>query len=129
MRKYITILIILLCTLMLNGCGFFGPGMADYNYKLSGNYVLYHAGLTYVSQETNQIIDRGITGIAWNKDFILAEQTGDTPSKYWIIDVKNDKKYGPLDTANYDKKKNELEIDQNLKLENPEKYKYLEGKK
>lgn len=128
-KRNISILIsILVCSMVLSGCGYLGPGNADFNYELSGKYELVHSPVTAIWSNTGvgKAVEEEVIGIAWNNDFILAEQKINNNSNYWIIDVKNNKIYGPLNTASFDTKRGELKIDQTLKLEKPEKYKYLD---
>lgn len=117
-----------MCLIMLSGCGFLGPGNADFNYELPGKYELVHSPVTAIWSNTGvgKAVAEEVIGIAWNDDFILAEQRVDNKSNHWIIDVKNNIVYGPLDTASFDTKKNELKIDPTLRLEKPEKYKSLD---
>ena len=126
MRKKTIILIsIILLTLAFSSCDYFGPGMADFSYDLSGNYLLYHAGETNIwnSSLDKIIIDRNIIGIAWNKDFILAKQTISDKIQYWIIDITTDKTYGPFSEKDFNLKRTELKVGNSLKLEDPAKYK------
>jgi hypothetical protein len=110
---------------------FFGPGMADFNYKLSGDYELFHAGETDIwsTKDTNGMsvaIERNVTGIAWDNDFILVEQEKSKDISYWIIEVREKKIYGAFNKREFQDQKQELKINSQLKLEKPEKYKYLE---
>ena len=127
-KKVYIFLCSFMCLMVLSGCGYLGPGNADFHYDLSGKYKLFHSQGNFIFMEggTEVAVDLEVIGIAWNDDFILAEQKINNTSNYWIIDVKNNKIYGPLNTASFDTKRSELKIDQTLKLEKPEKYKYLD---
>lgn len=127
-KRNISILIsILVCSMLLSGCAYISAGESDFSYKLSGNYILFHTAETNIRVNNGEeTITPEVTGIAWNDDFILAEQKVQNTSNYWIIDVKNNKTYGPLDSKSFDAKKNELKVIAELKLEKPEKYKYLD---
>lgn len=113
--------------------GGFGPGTADYYYKLSDKYEVVHAaasegrGYTRIENinDTKIIIGNELNGIAWDKNFICARQTKDK-EYYWIIELKNDKVYGPFTKEEFKLKKEELGVSKELKLKNPEKYSYLE---
>jgi hypothetical protein len=107
--------------------------LSDYHYLLSGNYVLSHGSVNdtsiYGKDGVGLIIDKNITKIGWNNDFILAQQTKDNVINYWIIDIKTKSTYGPYINSNkldFDNICKELGVDTKLKLENPEKYKYLD---
>jgi hypothetical protein len=131
-KKYIIFISILVFSLYTYGCKgeFFGPGMADFSYKLSGNYKLFHAGKTEIRSGNSsggvKIIEPDITGIAWNEDSILVRQKIKKSINYWIIDVKTGRMYGPLDEKKFELEKKNLKINDQLKLENPEKYKHLD---
>ena len=127
MRKHVLLISIIILSCILYGCDYFGPGMSDFNYELSGNYHLYKAGEARIwMNNDNEIVEGNVTGIAWDEDFILAEQTKDDNKSYWIIDVKNNKIYGPIKEKDFNEKRKELKINTKLKLENPKKYKSLE---
>lgn len=113
--------------------GGFGPGTADYHYKLSDKYEVVHAaasegrGYTRIEKinDTKIIIGNELNGIAWDKNFICARQTKDK-DYYWIIELKNDKVYGPFTKEEFKLKKEELGVSKELKLKAPENYSYLE---
>ena len=127
-RQRFIILPIIFIFIFLIGCdGYGGPGTSDYVYSISGKYKLNHGGTSYINDsDGNLTIDRNITGIAWNEDFILAEQVKDNTSSFWIILVKENKVYGPLTKDDYERKKEELKVNAKLKLENPSKYRDLD---
>lgn len=121
-------------SLYMYGCKgeYFGPGMADYGYKLSGGYTLEHAGThnevnCQVAKEQEIVIENKVTGIAWNNSFILAKHQENNKIDYWIIDVTTNKIYGPLSETEFKSKRIELKVSNKLKLEEPEKYKYLDN--
>lgn len=120
-------------SLYMFGCKgeYFGPGMADYEYDLSGGYVLGHAGTNnevncQVAKEQEIVIQNRVTGIAWDKSFILAKRQESNIIDYWIIDVTTNKIYGSLSETEFKSKRIELKVSNKLKLEDPEKYKYLD---
>lgn len=111
-----------------SGCEFVvGPGTADYSYNLSGKYSLHHAGSSYICKENNglvqKIIEPNISGIAWSDSYIIAKQEKDNEVSYYIIDANQDKILGPFSEEDFNKKRDELKIDEGLKLKDPEKYK------
>ncbi len=134
----------IICTLLLltlNLCGCFGPGMNDYDYEMVKDYRVCHSSANAIVIYRNDdsvgiktVIDAKVTKVAWNDNFILAEQIpliegtmklDETKLNYWIIDVNTDELYGPLSKEEFKSKRSELEIDSNLKLKDPEKFKYL----
>lgn len=121
-KKTFLVIIILLCSCVALGC--MGPGSADYSYKLSENYTLVRSSSDCIFISDNKshiIISSNILGIAWDNNFILAKHT----ENYFIIDVKTDTKYGPLTKKDFENKRKDLNISKKLKLESPDKYKYL----
>lgn len=58
---------------------FFGPGIFDYQYNLSGRYGMYRSSSHEVivvksvssSPDTETVVPKTVTGIAWDSDFIL----------------------------------------------------------
>ena len=119
-----------LCTYGCRG-EYFGPGMADYGYELSGGYTLSHEGSTIVNceiwtKDQKTVIENRVTGIAWDNSFILAKHQESNIIDYWIIDVTTNKIYGPLSETEFKSKRTELKVSNKLKLEDPEKYKYLD---
>ncbi|MBL4935076.1 DUF3997 domain-containing protein [Clostridium sp. YIM B02515] len=130
MKKYILLISILMVSLYMYGCKgeFLGPGMADFDYKLSGDYKLFHAGETdiWTDNGMSKAIERNVTGIAWDNDFILVEQEKNKSISYWVIDVKGKKIYGAFNKSEFEDEKQELKINAQLKLEKPEKYKHLD---
>ena len=123
MKKYSFIIGVIVLMLSFSGCEYFGPGMADYSYNLSGDYELYHAGNTNIGKGNEIIVTREIKEIAWDSSYILAKQERDNEIKYYIISVSNDEIYGPLNEDDFNKKRTELKIDEDLKLKAPAKYK------
>lgn len=132
MKRYVMVISILIFSLYLYGCKgeYFGPGTADFNYVMSGDYKLFHAGETDIWRDSDngmtKVVEGNITGIGWNNDFILVEQKKDNSTNYWIIDVKEKKTYGAFNENDFESKRKELNVNSELKLEKPEKYKSLE---
>lgn len=137
-RKRIGLLLTLLLfsACFLNGCNgeYFGPGVSDYNYEMSGGYQLFKNGAQDTTMTTDicdsfghEVIGNRIMGIAWDNGFILASQKDGTTTNYWIIDVKAKKIIGPLGKSKFDDKKRNLNIDSKLTLQDPAKYKDLDS--
>ncbi len=128
-KKHVLLFNILLLIFSLCSCsGYISPGINDFSCKLSGDYNLYHAHETFITKgkSAGVVIDENVIGIAWNIDFILAEQSKDEILYYWIIDIKTDIIYGPLIKNDFIGKKKDFNISDELKLEDPNKYKYLD---
>lgn len=122
---------LLLSSIFIFGCSnYFGPGTADFNYELSGEYKLSHAGnnntFIYSTKTSQTVIDADITGIAWNSDFILIEQSQKNTKNYWVIDINSNKIYGPLGAIDFKEELENLNVDTNLELTSPDTYKHLE---
>lgn len=130
MKKYIFLVVCIISCFLVIGCNgkFFGPGMADFTYKLSGNYKLYKAGTASIVRTDTKakIIGDNIIGIAWDDNFILAKQELNKKVYYWILDIKRSTQYGPLSDDEFSEMKKELKIDSKYKFEKPEKYKNLD---
>lgn len=105
-KKYILIISIIVLMFSFSGCEFVvGPGSADYSYKLSGNYELYHAGYTSIYKGDYEIVVTAeVKKIAWDDLYILARQEDDDKINYFIIDVNQDKVLGPLSEEDFNKK-------------------------
>ena len=112
--------IIMVVILMLVGC--FGPGVADYNYNLSGDFKLYHAGTTDIADEGNssKIIIEDVGKVAWNNSFICVEELSKSDT-YWIIDVASKEVLGPLTYSRFEELRKEFGI-WDLELKNPREY-------
>ena len=139
MKKIFLIIILIIFTFNLTGC--FGPGMNDYTYEMVNNYKVSKGsanGIVIYKDDYDFGIDykvpEKVTKIAWDDNFILAEQTplikntqelDETKLYFWIINSITDDVYGPLSKEEFDSKCDELSIDPSLKLEDPENFKYL----
>lgn len=126
----------ILLVFLLDGCygEYFGPGVSDYNYKMSGGYQLFKNG----AQDTTMTIDicdfsgqevigNHIMGIAWDDRFILASQKDRNTTNYWIIDAEAKRIVGPLSKSEFNEKKRSLNVDSKLTLQDPAKYKNLDS--
>lgn len=130
MKKRCVFLIVIFFSIFFTGCEYFGPGCADYSYKLSPNYKLVHAVNNSINSLDNgyvkEIIVDDVIGIAWNKEYILASSKNKDSLNYWILPSNKIEPMGPFTIDEFNKKRDELKIDSSLKLEDPEKYRYLE---
>lgn len=120
---------------------FFGPGIFDYQYNLSGRYGMYRSSSHEVivvksvssSPDTETVVPKTVTGIAWDSDFILASRedressAASKSSDYWIIDVKSGKVYGPLSESAFTEKRKALRVSEKLTLVDPDRYKSLDS--
>lgn len=127
------LVLLLLLVLPLNGCNgeYFGPGVSDYSYQLSGDYQLTKNGaleptIVICDHNYDKIISSRIVGIAWDDQFIIASQKDDNATSYWIIDVKAKNLIGPLNKNEFDEKRSILHVDSQLILRDPAKYKFLD---
>lgn len=138
-KRFFIICTLLFLTFNLSGC--FGPGMNDYTYTLVKDYRLSHSSsndIVIFKNDDNMgiktVIHAKVTKVAWDDNFILAEQIplieetmelDKTKLNYWIIDVNTEEIYGPLTKEELELKRSELQIDSSLELKEPEKFKYL----
>lgn len=128
LKKYFLFFLILIL-FSFYGCDYFGPGTADYKYPVSDKYMIYRSNTISTELVKNNdesmttIVGRMVTGIAWDKNFILVEQTKDDVKNYWIIDINKDKMYSQLKYEDFETQRSLLNIDSNLKLKSPDEYK------
>ncbi|WLR52489.1 DUF3997 domain-containing protein [Bacillus tianshenii] len=79
----------------------------------------------------SEVIPTKVTEVAWNDNYILAKQVGlkedpdssngyKIPNKddvnFWILNYKSVEVFGPLGSNDFIKKKNKLEISQDVEL-------------
>jgi len=138
-----------LCLLFIFKDGF-GPGVADYEYSLSGDYRLVRSSAHNIKvipysiyQSTTPIIPAKVTEIAWDNQYILAKRQGlkkasndpqisylepdRSVEDYWILDTSIPQVYGPMPTEEFKRKRLELNISDNLILQPVYKYKVPES--
>jgi hypothetical protein len=137
---FIALALIFLCCLIIGIHQGFGPGMADYEIELPGDYKLYrtsahqiHVGST-VNWESAPRIPPKIIAIAWDSRYVIAiqqllvkngrgyEYPDDNVKSYWILDTKVPKCYGPLNKERFEEKRTELLIDEGLRMTSPDSY-------
>ncbi|WP_242225288.1 DUF3997 domain-containing protein [Bacillus cereus group sp. BfR-BA-01380] len=84
----------------------------------------------------SQYIPAKIVEIAWNDAYILAKQTEQTDDpnnpdasitnqaaeNYWIIDLKNNRRFGPYTKKQFDEQKHEFRISEQLQLQSVKTY-------
>ena len=84
----------------------------------------------------SQYIPAKIGEIAWNDAYILAKQmeqtddpnnpdaslTNQAKENYWIIDLKNNRRFGPYTKKQFDEQKQEFRISEQLQLQNVKTY-------
>jgi len=121
------ILIIVLLSILLYRCEFpLGPGTADYSYDMVKNYAIYKVGNNERSIDIRTgssyeyVIKGYITKVAWDDDFIIAEENYEN---YWIIEVETDKVYGPYTKEQFDEQKIKLKVNENLEMKDPDYFK------
>ena len=126
----------ILLVFLLDGCfgEYFGPGVSDYSYKMSGGYQLFKNGAQDTTMTIDicdfsgqEVIESRIIGIVWDDRFILASQKDRNTTNYWIIDVEAKRIIGPLNKSEFDGKRSSLNVDNKLTLQDPAKYKDLDS--
>ncbi|MFD0770879.1 DUF3997 domain-containing protein [Bacillus sp. CGMCC 1.60114] len=84
----------------------------------------------------SQYIPPEIVEIAWNDTYILAKQTekiddpnnpdasvtNQTTENYWIIDLKNNRRFGPYTKKQFEEQKQEFRIPKQVQLQNVKTY-------
>ena len=125
-----------------------GPGVQDFTYKLSGGYMLSRSSANTIMvipkngswNDTIPTIPEKVIEIAWDKHFILAKRQGlqrrspenpndtymepdDSVFDYWILDVSLPKVYGPLTREEFENKRMELFVSNELVLKDIYQYK------
>ncbi len=129
------VLPVVLCTLFFLQCccccavPYFPP-------KITGRYLLYNddelsgysiatsVGFTGSGWLYECVVPNEVVEIGWNDEFILAKQhpreyfePANTAITHWyIIDVKNERVYGPLTQPQFLEKKRELGVPQEIEL-------------
>ncbi len=138
MKKYLTLLLFFLLLIFLSGC----PGAIDsITFKELGHGYIYHeiVGLPTISKDnSNKNIPCIVVSYNYNNNFIIALQkdyklsekekdliTEDEYydlamekgiSKFWIISHSLDSIFGPMNKEDFNKKRKELGVPDNLKL-------------
>lgn len=137
MKQHGPFIVVINCTLIVlllfSSCsdqGYISPGVNDYSFKLSGGYVYYHAGNNepnIVSQlsdaKGNIVVDGGVGKLAWDENIILIQRDD---HQYYVIDVANDKIYGPSSKSKFDEKRTELGVSGKLTLKDVSTYRNLD---
>ena len=142
-KKGFFFLFIISISMLLAGC----PGLADYSYDVAGNYELSRSSAHQVSvipkdgwSDESEIIPPKVVKIAWNEQFVIAEQqilqprtpndptdSYEEPSNefaYWILDTTNRKSYGPfIDKEQLKAEMKRMNIPETMKLIDVESYK------
>ncbi|PEZ10349.1 hypothetical protein CN326_02145 [Bacillus sp. AFS018417] len=84
----------------------------------------------------SQYIPPEIVEIAWNDNYILAKQTEQTDDpnnpdasitnqateNYWIIDLKNNRRFGPYTKKQFEEQKQEFRLPEQLQLQSVKTY-------
>jgi hypothetical protein len=119
--------------LLLTSCGRApGPGSQDFDYDLTGGYVLIRTSADHIevrpeiSDATTPVIRTKVVEVAWDKKFILAERQqlrGDNRIDFWILDTEPRKLYGPFDEPSFLSMRKELGVPESLVLKDVYSYK------
>jgi len=103
-------------------------------YGIKNDFFLYNTNSDKVDlvEDTNdedpKIIIENVSKIAINDAYILAEQIEriqlgkEEKEVYWIINPNNKKIYGPMEYSEFESQRQELKVDENLELKNPDEY-------
>lgn len=143
MKDFFKGMIGVIIALSLYGCA----GMSDYDISLPGGYSLVRSSAHKVtinkridkSSWEESIIPAKVIGLGWNSDYVLAKQVGlkrrnpensedtyeipdENKISYWILEVNDDKVYGPLDEKEFEELKKEFNISYMVTLKNPSEY-------
>jgi hypothetical protein len=134
----------LLCVVQIFGCPRIGPSPSDYSYPVAGDYfvVRSHGASVEITPETRSpstpFIPNYILEVAWDDRFVLAKRldmadqdlNGDVFPRlenakldWWILDTSGPVRYGPLDEATFQLKREELKVPASLQLMPVETYK------
>ncbi|WP_042351613.1 DUF3997 domain-containing protein [Bacillus massiliigorillae] len=128
-RCFYFLFIATISVLFLTGC----PGASDFDVDLPGEYsiVRLSAHEVKIAPKTSAngwgkaIIPTKVIEAGWNNQYIIAKQVElmkdpkrnngmEIPDEknyhYWILEIKNGKVTGPLDDADFTKKKQEYQI-------------------
>ena len=140
MIKNIKISIIFILSFLISGC--FGTGINTNGYKIGKDYQLYRTSNHIVGiapiggwSSDEEIIPAKVVEIAWNDEYIIAKQydlkdendyngykiPDETKENYWILNMEERKRIGPLSKEEFSDKLFELELS-GLKLKDVEIY-------
>ncbi|WP_162181045.1 DUF3997 domain-containing protein [Clostridium tetani] len=108
---------------------YMGPGVNDFIFPLgNGTYELSRPSIQmacvnkYIENDSVDIISPTVRRINFDDTFIIIEQNpiqnenNIDKFKYWIIDMNKELEYGPFEENEFNLKKLELNINNNLKL-------------
>jgi hypothetical protein len=133
-----TFLLFVAC-LLLSGCAFPSPYT---QYDIGADYEVLQSSTngTHILPKmdafnASQLIPPVVTEVAWNDSYILAKQLelqpdplnpdAQTPNqqnaRYWIIDLKYNKRFGPYTKKQFEAQKKEFRISSSLQLQKVEK--------
>lgn len=124
------------------GCGppLCGPGIEDVRYDVAGNYRLCRTSADQIQvvplggcSKHTPIIPAKVVEIAWDRTFVLGKQqhlrrrSPDNPAdtceepapgqfSYWILDTSIPKAFGPFQLEDFNRKRAEMKISDNLRL-------------
>lgn len=124
--KKIILIVSILSGLQFIGGEYISPNKDDYSFNISENYKVFHAGTTSVNYDNGfTIIPYDVISVGWDERFIIAENKEESIQNYWIIDMENDITYKNMSYEEFYEKREELGISNELKLTNPNDFKYL----
>jgi hypothetical protein len=108
----------------------FGPGLADYEYRIASSCVLNRYSAHEVNIDCdgiNKRIDSEVFNVGWNDIYLIALshpltkpavnnpncqncEPDSSITYWWIRDLTNKKAYGPMSEVEFEQKKKELRI-------------------
>ena len=125
--KKIILIVSILSGLQFIGCEYISPNKDDYSFNISENYQVYHVGGTSITDKSgNDIVEPNVIGVGWDERFIIINQERENINSYWIIDMENDLTYKNMSYEEFYENREELWISNELKLTNPNEFKYLD---
>lgn len=116
-----------------------GPGGADFDIPITGNYHLSRSSahqIIITTEEGQIVIPAKVLGLWYDSQYIAVKQKDlkyrwDNPkdmfvesdpsiANYWIIDVHTNEQYGPMKASDFKKKALSLEFSERIQLRSPE---------
>lgn len=138
--KFVLNFTIISLVMVLVGCA----GLGDYTIKLTNKYdvIRLSANQVVIAKENGEsswgenVVPGKVVEVGYDKKFIVAKQLGLQPSPdnpngvahyskvgYWILDVENEKTFGPLSEEDFKSKKDELGVSNKVILKSLDDYK------
>jgi hypothetical protein len=114
----------------MGGWSGFGPGLADYEYRIAGSCTLNRYSAHQINIDCDGIdkrIDAEVFKVGWNDIYLIAAshpvtkpaannpncincEPDESTTYWWIRDLKNKIGFGPMSEAEFTQKKAELKV-------------------